>query len=576
MKKNILTGLTLLLLGAVFAQNEQIHYDIHPKFPHHATAEERLMIPYLSQQAHLRDAVYPAAPVTAVAEFQPMGGVMIGYPLGIPAALVRELSLITQVKVLVNSAADSAEAEDYFSNQQVNMANVQFWLIEHDSYWTRDYGPWFVIDGHDSVGVVDFVYNRPQRPLDDATLETVTELLGVNRYEMPLVHTGGNYMVDGYGTAASTMLVLQENPAETESSILSMTQNYLGIDNYMILPDPLGEYIAHIDCWGKFLDVDKVLIAKVPANDPRYSNYEAVAQTFADAVTPWGNHYQVYRVYANPNAYQATPYTNSLILNDHVFVPVTGNSHDNEAIAVYQQAMPGYTIVPIMQSSYTPWQSTDALHCRTHELADLGMLYLKHYPLLGEKNLEELMDNMMTVSVDIKALSGANLVSDSLRIYFRINHGTWQNASLHHTTDNEYTFSFASINYAWQNGDTVEYYLFAKDESGRVEKHPYIGAADPHVFTITGEVGVTERESLQMRVYPNPATETVFVTLDGDAEIDNITLYDLQGRIVGANNNSPLQTGSANLNVKSLPAGIYLLHVTDADGNIYHHKIVKK
>ena len=37
---------------------------------------------------------------------------------------------------------------------------------------------------------------------------------------------------------------------------------------------------------------------------------------------------------------------------------------NNEAIAAYQQAMPGYTIVPIMQSNYTPWLSTDALHCR--------------------------------------------------------------------------------------------------------------------------------------------------------------------------------------------------------------------
>ena len=576
MKKTILTGLTLLLLGAVFAQNEQIHYDIHPKFPHHATAEERLMIPYLSQQAHLRDAVYPAAPATAVAEFQPMGGVMVAYPLGIPVALVRELSLITQVKVLVDSPYDSSQARNYFNNNQVNMDNVQFWRIQHDSYWTRDYGPWFVIDGHDSVGVVDFVYNRPQRPLDDAALEAVTERLGVSRYEMPLVHTGGNYMVDGYGTAASTMLVLQENPAETESSVLSITQNFLGIDNYMILPDPLGEYIAHIDCWGKFLDVDKVLIGKVPANDPRYNNYEAVAQSFANAVSPWGNHYQVYRVYANPNANHATPYTNSLILNDHVFVPVTGNSHDNEAIAAYQQAMPGYTIVPIMQSDYTPWYSTDALHCRTHELADLGMLYLKHYPLLGAKNLEELMDNMMTISVDIKALSGANLVPDSLRIYFRINHGTWHNASLHHATDNEYTFSFTSINYAWQNGDTVEYYLFAKDESGRVEKHPYIGAADPHLFTITGEVGVTERETKQMHIYPNPATEMVYVALDGGTEIANMVLYDLQGRIVETCLGASLQSGTATLNVEALPAGIYLLHVTDADGNTYHHKIVKK
>ncbi len=576
MRKLFLTSMTLLLLGAVMAQNEQIHYDIHPKFPHHATAEEQQMIPWLSQQAHLRDAVYPAAPVTAVAEFQPMSGVMIAYPLGIPVSLVRELSQITQVKVLVDSPSDSSQANSYFSSHQVNMANVQFWLIEHDSYWTRDYGPWFVIDGHDSVNVIDFVYNRPVRPNDDAALEAVTERLGVSRYEMPLVHTGGNYMVDGYGTAASTMLVLQENPAETEPSILSMVQNYLGIDNYMILPDPLGEYIAHIDCWGKFLDVDKVLIGRVPAYDPRYSNYEDVAQTFANAISPWGNHYQVFRVYANPNANHATPYTNSLILNDHVFVPVTGNSHDNEAIAAYQQAMPGYTIVPIMQSDYTPWYSTDALHCRTHELADLGMLYLKHYPLLGEKNLDDLMDNMMTLSVKIKALSGANLVTDSLLVCFRVNHGEWSYGHLQHVSDDEYSFSFTSVNYPWQTGDTVEYYIYAKDESGRVEKHPYIGAADPHLFTLSNEVGVTERETRQLRAYPNPADEMVYVALDGGTEIANMMLYDLQARIVETCNGASLQSGTATLNVKSLPAGIYVLLVTDTDGNIYHHKIVKK
>ena len=576
MRKTLIVVLSWMIFGQLFAQNEQIHYDIHPKFPHHATAEEQQMIPYLSQQAHLRDAVYPAAPVTAVAEFQPMGGVMIAYPLGIPVTLVRELSQITQVKVLVDSPSDSMQAKTYFNNNEVNMSNVQFWLIEHDSYWTRDYGPWFVIDGQDSVGVVDFVYNRPQRPHDDAALEAVTELLGVSRYEMPLVHTGGNYMVDGYGTAASTMLVLQENPAETEASIGTITHNFLGIDNYMILPDPLGEYIAHIDCWGKFLDVDKVLIGQVPANDPRYNNYEAVAQTFADAISPWGNHYQVYRVYANPSANNATPYTNSLILNDHVFVPVTGNSHDNEAIAAYEQAMPGYTIVPIMQSNYTPWLSTDALHCRTHELADLGMLYLKHYPLLGEQNIDSLMDNTFTVSVNIKALSGANLVNDSLLIYFRINHGDWQIGHLQNVSGNEYSFDFTSINYAWQAGDTVEYYIYAKDESGRVEKHPYIGAADPHLFTLTDVVGVPEREKAHLRVYPNPADEMLFVELEGGADIANAVLYDLQGRTVETLRATSLQTGTITLNMKSLPAGIYLLHVTESNGNKYYQKIVKR
>ncbi len=562
MRKLFLTSLVLIIFCAVYAQNESIHYDTHPKFPHHATAQEKMMIPFLSQQAHLRNSNPPAAPVTAVSEFQPMGGVMIAYPLGIPVALVSELSHITQVKVLVNDASDSADAAQYFINNNVTMGNVEFWMINHDSYWTRDYGPWFVIDGHDSVNVIDFVYNRPQRPNDDAAMEYVVDYLGVNRYEMPMVHTGGNYMVDGYGTAASTMLVLQENPSETEASLSAMAQAYLGVDDYMFTIDPLGEYIAHIDCWGKFLDVDKVLIGQVPANDPRYNNYEAVAQTFAEATTPWGNHYQVYRVYANPNANMATPYTNSLILNDHVFVPVTGNPHDNEAIAVYQQAMPGYTIVPIMQSEYTPWLSTDALHCRTHELADLGMLYLSHYPVLGLKNLAD----DLNISVTIKALSGANLITDSLLVYYRINNGDWQHQLLQYASGNEYQFDFASA--GLQSGDSIQYYIYAKDASGRCEKHPYIGAADPHVFVMDG-VGIDDYESLNVRVYPNPATD--FVLIQGE-NLADVTVFDMTGRQIdfftlSGNEVEKISCGQWN-------NGVYFLHIRDNRNRTTVQKLV--
>ncbi len=563
MKKSVLFGILFCAFsGFIFAQSEAKHYDTHPKFPHHATAEERQMIPFLSQQAHLRDAQTPTAPVTAVAEFQPMGGVMIAYPLGVPVSLVRELSQITQVKVLVDSPSDSVQARSYFVNSQVNMSNLEFWLIQHDSYWVRDYGPWFIIDGHDSVGVIDFVYNRPQRPHDDASMEYVVEHLGVNRYEMPMVHTGGNYMADGFGTAASTILVLQENPSETEASLSAIAMDYLGIENYMYLADPLGEYIAHIDCWGKFLDVDKVLIGQVPQSDPRYANYEAMAQYFAETTTPWGNHYQVYRVYANPNSSKATPYTNSLILNDHVFVPVTGNSHDNEAIAVYQEAMPGYTIVPIMQSSYTPWESTDALHCRTHELADLGMLYLKHYPILGNKNIAD----DLNISVTIKALSGENLVTDSLLVYYKINNGNWQHQLLQYASDNEYQFDFEGA--GLQSGDSVQYYIYAKDASGRCEKHPYIGAADPHVFVIGG-VGIEDYEPLNVRIYPNPATD--FVLIQGE-NLADVTVYDMMGRQIdqiSLSGNDVEKISCRNWN-----NGVYFLHVRDNENRVNVQKVV--
>ena len=563
MKKLLSLSIVLMFFNAVVAQSEARHYDVHPKFTHHASPEEKMMIPYLSQQAHLRDGQTPTAPVTAVAEFQPMSGVMIAYPLGIPVALVRELSQIIPVKVLVNNNFDQTEAQNYFSSNQVNMTNIEFWVIYHDSYWVRDYGPWFIIDGQDSLAVVDFTYNRPARPNDDASMIQVANNLSLTRYDMPMVHTGGNYMVDGYGTAASTMLVEQENPSETTSSLQQIAHDYLGIDNYIFTIDPPGDYIAHIDCWGKFLAVDKVLIGQVSPSNPHYNNYESVAQLFANTVTPWGNHYQVFRVPMNLNAYRATPYTNSLIVNDHVFVPITGNTHDQEAIAVYQQAMPGYTIVPIMQSEYTPWESTDALHCRTHELADKGMLYLKHYPLLGFQSLSE----EMNVTATIKALSGSNLVTDSLLIFYRINDGEWQSSPLIELNANEYGFDFATLNL--QNNDEVRYYLFAKDESGRREKHPYIGAADPHVFMISG-VGVRDVEPMYVSVFPNPVTD--YVMIQGE-NLSDITVYNAIGQIV--DRISVEGNNRMTISCQQWPKGVYYLNIRDHLQRIVVKKVCK-
>ena len=75
-----------------------------------------------------------------------------------------------------------------------------------------------------------------------------------------------------------------------------------------------------------------------------------------------------------------------------------------------------------------------------------------------------------------------------------------------------------------------------------------------------------------LNVYPNPSDDILYVELSG-AGIANITLYDLQGRAVGANNDSPLQ-GIATLNVRNVPAGVYVLRVTDVNGKEYHRKVV--
>jgi hypothetical protein len=180
----------------------------------------------------------------------------------------------------------------------------------------------------------------------------------------------------------------------------------------------------------------------------------------------------VVRVFT-PGTYPNTPYTNSLILNKKVLVPITGSQWDDEALLVYEEAMPGYEIVGVM---YNSWENTDALHCRTKGIADLGMLYIKHLPLLGNFNYS----NHVDITADIIAYSGETVYPDSVFVYYRQNGGDYEHTLMQHVSGDTYSGTIGNV----QQGATVEYYLFAADESGRRSFCPYIGEPDPFEFQV--------------------------------------------------------------------------------------------
>jgi agmatine/peptidylarginine deiminase len=465
-----LTVLVILFLPfIVYSQSDRIHYD-QSGLTHDWSPEEWARRDEIGRS--FQETTPPEGDIMNVAEFQPMQGVLIRYPLGIPIDLVAKLATVVKVTTIVSSTSVQNTASSYFSSNGVNMNNVDFLIAPTDSYWTRDYGPWYIIDGNEEFGIVDFPYNRPRPNDDDIPIKVATKQ-NINLFGMNMKHTGGNYMTDGYGHSASTDLVVEENTNMTPAQIQQMAKNYLGVDPYYLINDPLADYIKHIDCWGKFLGVDKVLIGQVSTSDPRYSDYEQTAEWFANTTTAWGNKYRVYRVFSPGGSYASTPYTNSLILNDHVFVPQTGNSYDAQAIISYQQAMPGYTIVPVMQNSSTPWLDTDAIHCRTKGMADLGMLLIKHSPILGEQPNA----SAHSVYAEITAYSEQPFVEDSMLLFYKINTQEWQSTPLEHISGKTWRGTLPCA----ENAD-IAYCFFAKDQSGRREFLPYIGKYDPFVY----------------------------------------------------------------------------------------------
>lgn len=455
-----LVFVSLLLTLPLFGQKA--------KLKHEMTEEEKALMPaYLEAQKQRVVTSPPPIPVRSIAEFESMEGVLVAYPLGVPVSLIAQMSQDVMVTTIVDSAAKENQVRNLYSSSGVNMDNCNFLLVPHDSYWTRDYGPWFVTDGNRVTSIVDFTYNRP-RPDDNNIPAEMATFLSVDLYGMDLVHAGGNYMTDGMGIAVSTDLVWDENSNYTPAEIDQIMYNYLGIHTYHVKVDPLGDYIKHVDCWGKYLDVDKILIGQVQTDDPRYSDFEATANYFANQTSSYANNYQVYRVYSP----DGQPYTNSLILNTKVYVPITGSSADSGAIAAYESAMPGYQVIGVSGS----WVTTDALHCRVIGIADRDMLYIRHLPLLGQKPEQP----EYQITAEIIPYSGQPVDSNSVKIYYQVNGGGYNMEYMTHSGGDTYTGSIPGQS----TGSEIAYYIYAADTSGNSNNHPYIGAPDPHDFTV--------------------------------------------------------------------------------------------
>ena len=452
-----------------------------------------------------------------VAEFEPMQGVMIRYPLGIPESLVAQLSNNCHVYCIVTNSQQN-QAQNTFQSAGVNMSNLTFVNAQSDSYWVRDYGPWYIFEDRNPA-IVDNIYNRP-RPNDDNMSQVFANFWNIPMYGMRLEHTGGNMMEDGRGHGVSDDLVFQENLQDygiDEATVRQKMNDYLGINPYHVTIDPQGDYIAHVDCWGKYLAPDKILIAQLPQSNPRYQYYEQVAEYFETTNCCWGYPYRVYRV-QEPGGYTLAPYTNSLILNKTVYVPLgTNNTYNNDALAVYQEAMPGYNIVGVVNNSWSGWENTDALHCRTRGVMDFDMLFVDHRDVLfGEQEWQE---SIPVVSKFI-AYSGANLKQDSLLVYYSIDGGAYQTAHMTATGNPDEYVGYIT---GYQGGSEIDYYVFGADESGHRYTQPVFAALDPHHFTVgahqpMGEFIVTpdtlyfENNELQSISLINETNEAVVIS----------------------------------------------------------------
>ena len=148
---------------------------------HKMTEEEKAKMPEYLQQTQLLQAVTPppTAPVRNISEFEPMEGALVAYPLGIPVELVKLLAEEVVVTTIVDDANTETTVRNLYSSNGVDLGNCNFLIAPHDSYWTRDYGPWYITDGLGNINIMNFTYNRPRQNDNNIPVEVGT-FLGIN------------------------------------------------------------------------------------------------------------------------------------------------------------------------------------------------------------------------------------------------------------------------------------------------------------------------------------------------------------------------------------------------------------
>jgi agmatine/peptidylarginine deiminase len=456
--------LILILLVSVSINAEDVGEEEF--LPIGLTAEELLRLDEIGIN-HIRTTP-PPGPIRNCAEWEPSVGVIIRWPLGLSYAIIAEFSEDLMVTTLVGSTSQMNSAKSVYTANGVNMDNTQFIIAATNSIWTRDYGPWFIFDGTGDLAITDHIYNRP-RPYDDQIPWILGSEWGMTVYGMDLIATGGNHMSDGLGISMSTELIYNENPSLTEKQVDSIMLEFTG-NAYHVLDYIDYGGIHHIDCWAKFLSPAKILIKDVSPGDYSYSLLNDRAEALAQMNSSWDRPYEIARVYCPSGA----AYTNSIILGTKVFVPILGYSDwDDSAIAVYQDAMPGYEVLGFTGSFY----DDDAIHCRAMGVPDTEMLFISHIPLKNSVDTA----NDYQVGVRIVDHSNAGLIPDSLVIFYSINGGLFTPAQLYPTANPD---SFYGYIPAQPDETEIEYYIRASDSSGRTETHPFIGRAWAHSFFV--------------------------------------------------------------------------------------------
>ncbi|MBS4014269.1 MAG: agmatine deiminase family protein [Bacteroidetes bacterium] len=526
--------------------------------------EKEIYHDFINNPPVSKSAVPPANIPRTPAEWEEAQGVIVTWA-GFSEELreiVRRAKETTTVYILTSNPSN---VQTYLSNGGVNMTNIVMLQPSFNSIWVRDYGPQSIYLQDGSLGIVDWLYNRPSRPDDNQIPAYIANYLGASYFELSgtsgqLIATGGNFFTDGHGTGFSSKLIQTENPSYSATQIDQLKYQYMGINRYIKMDELPYDIISHIDMHMKLLDEETLLVAKFPTgvSDGPYieNNLNYVLDNYQ---TCFDRNYDVVRIPMAPNSNGQYPpnsdyrtYTNALILNKIVLVPQYNHNLDETALQIYRDAMPGYDVFGINMTAVIPLAG--AIHCITREIAANDPIHISH----ARKRFVLLEENELVFDTKVTSPSGVS----SVKLFYSIDDAKTF-GSVDMTLEGD-TYSVVIDDVELEEGMMVHYYISATNGNSKTINKPYVAPQGFYSF----EVKLVDNTSVEPTViptfvvYPNPSNDFINVSASNDFAGGDIFITNIQGKILYQDK---LENESVDIlksiNISQFPDGFYFVKI---------------
>jgi agmatine deiminase len=571
--KNIFFTLTIVLAASTLTAQKEL-------LPKWMTEEEKAAIPAYKVSLLEKEITTPpvGSEIRTPGQWEEVQAVCITWT-GFPSIHRQLVAAIQQECEVWIVCSDSNSVKTNITSNGGSLQNVKFVQSGFNSIWMRDYGPNSVyLAGVDSLVFVDWIYNRP-RPLDNDTPIAIGDKMGIDVYSMhvapyDLVHTGGNFMADGFGRGFSSYLVDDENDAgsaftisgQNSQEVSNLMNIYQGIDPYIKMTTLPYDDIHHIDMHMKLMNEETLLVGEFPAGDSDGPQIELNLQYVLDNYTSvFGTPFKVVRVPMPPSTSGAfapnasyRTYANNVIVNKSVIVPTYRTEYDTTALRIIQETMPGYNVIGIDvdNSSANLISQGGALHCITKEVATDDPLLISHQNLPDTENDQ----NPYVVNALIRHKSG---IEQAVLYYKTSLTGNYTPVAMTFTSGNNWTANIP----AQAVSTRIYYYISAQANSGKSQVRPITAPEGYFSFLV---FGTNELEELNMNMlglaFPNPTSGLTCIPIENELPFEgSLELLDQSGRTVLTIHQGVFVKGPRKyfFDAAHLDAGMYLLRLSD-------------